>query len=449
MRKLTREPLVRALKELLGEDWAWLDREPETQPYETWRAKILERPPFHGRLDELWAQVIEHSFAGYERQLSVGAVVPCYGITPEEIRDTLQSLKNQTYPFSEVVVVLNEPGNQAAREAIFEWVTLENMKDGYERWHFIDRDRPGKRGAMAAGFRALKQLGVDIIVNVDADTVADADALANTVRVFQEDQDCHLITSNVRIKNLDHSKLWGNMLPQWTFYRYDYANLLERGAQSWFKNVTCGSGPWLAFYANDLTEELIEKFLSHTFFGAPVRPGDDRYLTRLLNALGLGTMFTPEVVVWTDCPTEWPRFRQQQSRWAQSAQINFLQIISPWLMPWAEVWKLRLWSISDLFYLGLFTYLVMGVFIRLGVRFMSTWTTTGIGPALAEIAPYALAFFLSNLWKGVYAAVTNKNWRGMFNALYFLVVIFVITPVKIRRNFNLTDTGWGGRSQKK
>jgi len=136
--------------------------------------------------------------------------------------------------------------------------------------------------------------------------------------------------------------------------------------------------------------------------------------------------------------------RQQQSRWAQSAQINFLQMTYPLLMPRAEIWKLSWWSASDLLYLGFFAYLV-GVLIRLGYRFFVTSATLGISPALVEVLPYAIVFALSNLWKGVSAAYTNKNWRGLVNGLYFIVVIFVITPIKLRRNFNLRDSRWGGR----
>ncbi len=449
-RGYTRPHLVEAIKRLDPDtDWTWLENETTNQSYESWRSKIFQHPVFAPHVEDAWQQVVEESFRHYEHQLTVGAVVPVYGIEPKEIEETLESIRIQRYPFSEVVIVLNEPGNQAAREFIVDWCTLENFREGYEKWHFIDRDRPGKRAAMAAGFRELKRLGVDVIVNVDADTVADADALVNTVRVFQEDPECHLITSNVRIKGLDRKKLVGNMLPQWTYYRYDYANNVERSAESWFKNVTCGSGPWLAFYADDLTEELIEKFLAHSFFGAPVRPGDDRYLTRLLNELGLGTVYCPDVVVETDAPSTWERFRAQQARWAQSAQINFLQITSPFLMPWAEIWKLKLWSISDLLYLGLFTYVILGVFLRLGIRFLITWANLGIQPALTEMVPYLIAFAISNLWKGIYASITNNDWHGMVNSTYFLPVVGVITPLKIMKNFDLTNTGWGGRTQKK
>jgi cellulose synthase/poly-beta-1,6-N-acetylglucosamine synthase-like glycosyltransferase len=325
MRGITRSPLVEAIKNLAPEEnWAWLEKLTRNpMHYELWRQEILNHPVF-AQNPERWTVVIQESFREQEL-LRAGAVVPCYGIAPNEIQETLASLEGQTYPFSEIVIVLNEPGNQAARGFIANWVTTKNAQGGITKWHFIDRDRPGKRGAMAAGFRKLRELGVDIIVNVDGDTSADVDALANTVRVFIAEPETALLTSNVRIKNLDRTKIRGNMLKLWTFFRYDYANSVERGAQSHFLNVTCGSGPWLALRANLIDEDFVTEFLTHTYRGAEVRPGDDRFATRQMNRKKLSTVYSPEVLVWTDCPEDWRRFRSQQSRWAQSAHINFVQ----------------------------------------------------------------------------------------------------------------------------
>lgn len=446
MRRITRTPLVEAVISTspVGVDMSWLRRESLRQHYLDWRQKIWDHPSIGGRLP-VWQQIVDASFADYQSLPTAGAVVPTYGLEPEELRATLDSLKEQTYAFDVVVVCLNEPKNQTLREAIDDYVTFANWQSGGRtQWHFIDLPTPGKRGAMAAGFVLLKRLGVDIVVNVDADTVADVDALANTVRTFLEDPACHLITSDVEIKNIERNRLWGQWLVQWTFYRYKYANLRERAGQR--RNVTCGSGPWLALLAQDMDEEFFDAFLNHEYGGVPVRPGDDRFITRILNRRRLGTMLQPDVNVQTDCPTEWRRFAQQQSRWAQSAQINFFQMTIP-PGPKAEIWTLTPWSISDTLYLGFFTYLVLGVFLRVIVTFTYLLTTQGIEAAWWYLVPYAVMFGLSNLYRGVYAALTQRHIFGMVDALYFLPMFALIVPIKLKRNFNLTDRSWGGRKE--
>ena len=415
--------------------------------YDQLREKIRNYHHFTQNLNS-WKLIIQDSFHN-QALLRAGAVVPCYGITPKEIEETLESLKNQTYPFNDIVVVLNEPCNQEARQCIASWVATNNSTVSITTWHFLDRDQPGKRGAMVAGFRKLLELGIELIVNVDGDTSADVDALANTVRIFLAKPDTSLLTSNVRIKNLNRTRIRNNMLKLWTYFRYDYANNIERGAQSFFLNVTCGSGPWLALRANLIDEEFINEFLTHSHRGFEVRPGDDRFVTRMMNRKKLTTVYSPDVLVWTDCPENWKRFRSQQSRRAQSAHINFVQQTTPAWLPSAEIWRLTLWSISDTIYLGLFTYIILGVFTCLGIEFVINFSKSGFEAALWNIMPYVIVFFLSNFWRGLYTSLTNNDWRGMVNAFYFLVVFFVITPEKIKRLNNLTDMGWGGRIEAK
>lgn len=445
MRVATRTPIIEALMEMFPGEMDWLLKESWNQHYPQWRQKIWDHPLISNRMD-IWFEVIERSFARYgDRLPSAGVGIPAYGLDGPELWDTTESVRTQSYPISAFVIVPNEPGNTELTEAAHNTAALLNFRAGTERWYVIELP-PGKRSAMAAEVRQLQKMGVDVIVNVDADTIADVDAMANTMRVFLEFPNIHMVTSNVRIKNIDRNKLWKNWIIQWTYYRYDYANHLERGGQK--DNVTCGSGPWLAVLSEDLTDEFIEEFLNHTFFGEAVRPGDDRWWTRKLNAEEKGTTFTPDVVVWTDAPTDRKRLYAQLSRWAQSAMINFFQIIWPF-GPSAEIWKLTPWSISDTLYLGVFSYLLIGVFLRLGFNFTHVALTQNFETALGYLLPYAIAFTLSNLWKGVYAAITNNHILGLVNALYFIPNITINLPARTMRMFKLRAKTWGGRVEKK
>ena len=429
---------------------------------------------------------------GFKVDRRIDANVPVYRVGIDELIDTLQSLKDQLFPFQRIWIVLNDPDNDALRTVIRGWIeaqaaeVLASFETGrmklaqrdflLGRWRFVDLKRADKRSAMAAawlstfgvqeneveGFLqdmfdnpekplALKAETADISLNVDSDTVAHPFASFVTYLSFVL-FGLSGLTSNVRIKNIserpDSKKprseaFWSWILSWLTFFRYDYANNVERAAQSWFWCVACMSGPWMGLLTSTVPDWL-GRFTNYTLRGVRIKPGDDRKVTYELNRRQLRVAYNPWVVTWTDAPDNWPRYRIQQDRWTMSMYANFFTSVSE-----GQIWQLHIWTLMDQMYAAGFTFLVMFACGRLVVQSIITGSNVGLAAVGQLLLPYIVILVCINLLRGIYSVWDNRDWRGMLSSVYILVVVKELIPIKINRLFIKgvapREYHWGGR----
>lgn len=312
---------------------------------ENWQAVVAET--FRSIPIEQWQLAFpEANLSGdpavFASELLV-AGVPIYGVDPDELQDTLERLEDQSVPFKQIAVALNDPNNDTAREFLQEWVSMRDPS----KWVFLDLPEANKKAAMAA---AVTTVEGQIFVNVDSDTAATYNANFFTLLAFVMFPHLHGLTSNVRIKNL--GPLRSSLLQWLTYFRYDAVNNVERGARRW--NETVLSGPWLAVRQASFLE-FLDDWFNFTFAGKPVRPGDDRRITFELNRRKLAAAYVPQVIVYTDCPDTIKRWYAQQSRWTLSYYVNMWDSFIS-----GQAWQLSLWSLLDQVYGGFFSFFLLG-----------------------------------------------------------------------------------------
>lgn len=173
----------------------------------------------------------------------------------------------------------------------------------------------GKRHAMTTGIRITQsQCDPDYLIMMDSDTyVRGAEAFDNLILTVHKDASAGCGTSQLRIFNFKDS-----LLTRIIAARYLYAFMIERGALSAWKCMTCCSGPFSVYRSSCLTYDLLQDFLQQKHCDQLVGPGDDRHLTLLVMLQGFRSVQTSEAKAYTETPSTLQRFLQQQLRWARS-----------------------------------------------------------------------------------------------------------------------------------
>jgi N-acetylglucosaminyltransferase len=404
--------------------------------YDEWRTKLWTQFPW---VKSNWRRIVmlavQHAANG--RPLpTIGIEMPIHGLAIEEVRNAVDALQKQTYRerIGSIVLGVNDSNNHQLRRAVRQ--LYYELNDPV----FVHKDLPRdhKRGAMAEGYRIHIEQRTDLSLNVDGDTVLDTDALAIGVLCMLLDSRVRGITSNVRLRNRDK-----NLLTILTAQRYNYANFLERAAQSWKYAVTCLSGPFMLLFTNDIAEILLDpaRWEEQRFLKELVGPGDDRQLTIQLNFDKKGTVFIPDIIVWTDCPETILIWERQQLRWIRSGMRSFFSTnFNPKYYD-----NVPAWSIFDQFYLALFTFLLAGVVITILYRVAVVWITFGAVAAWDVAWPYMLIVLIANLIRTSYGIIRNKDWRYVLSFFYLLVHIRYLMWLKIKAVFSLTNSNWLSR----
>ena len=172
----------------------------------------------------------------------------------------------------------------------------------------------GKRFCMTAGFSRIQEVFPtnSYVIVMDSDTIILPLSVSNLVRCIDHDPQNACATGSLRIF---HQR---NLLQSITNARFGYAFDVERGAMSYAGCMNCCSGPFSIYRQCLLTPTFLHDFLSQSFCGKQVGPGDDRHATVLLLLQGYHSRQTPFAHAYTETPLTFTRFLLQQLRWMRS-----------------------------------------------------------------------------------------------------------------------------------
>lgn len=394
--------------------------------YPQWRAELFKLNP---GLEDQWNSLIQQSMP---RPHKIGVEVPVYGLTPEELRNTVVSILEQSVPIEIVIVGVNQPSNTELIEATYR-IQVE-IND--PRLKVIEMPQAGKRGAMNAGFSIIAEAGCDITVNVDGDTVLDRDAIYTALMLIDAHIGIESVTSNVNVRNREI-----NLLTELTFQRYRYANEQERAAQSLFTGVTCMSGPLMVMLTRNV-QEIVPEWAFETFMGVPIGPGDDRSLTMHHLRRGWGVGYSPASVVWTDCPSDVPSWKRQQLRWSRSGKREFVR-------GWKWMYRMPIWSVFDQFYLMVFPFILGAIIGSISAEFFKNLVISGPVAAYEHAIDYVMIIILVNLINGVIAVMRNQDPKFILSAGYIYVHLRYLLRIHFHALFTLPESAWLTRGGEK
>lgn len=423
----------------------------------------------------IWRTFFKMGFIDIDQFPPVMIEIPIYHpASLAEVINTVDSLRHQSYPaISEITLCFNDPTNHDMNQAIQQYVRKIRHDD--KRIHFLSVPVASKRTAMFAGFqrhqRVINQAYKNwvahhsseplpdfaeenflgraqfdpnlntISVNIDADTQVESDAIALGVLLLLLDPHTTAITSNVEIRQPNL-----NFLTKLTFARYKAANLVERAAQSSLHTVRCMSGPLMMFWSHNLLylsprgQPMATEWVAEKFLQVKVEPGDDRSWTIRHNELGLGVRFHPDMLVNTDCPMSWSRWKKQQLRWLRSSHRNFF-ISLPFLF------RLPIFIIFDDLYLFFFPILLLLVVGQLGWKIVQVGMTNSWLAAGLVLLPYLQILTVIQVGKALHLVISQRDLRFFWLSCYLGVYLRYLIWLRIVSLATITQSEWTGRTQ--
>jgi hyaluronan synthase len=340
-------------------------------------------------------------------------IVPTYNEPKKVFIRAIASLMRLDYPDLEVIVVDDGSSNAGEVKRITE-------KAGFT---YIYQDNAGKREAMYTGIQKARPTS-KVILFSDSDTVWTPNAAKRLTDTLYADEHTGAVTGEVAVLNHRHS-----VMTRIIGMRYHMAFAYERASQSFFKTVTCISGP-LGAYRREIIENIKDDFVGQTFLGKPCTYGDDRHLTNLVLIEGYQVRYAARAKCYTQAPTSFFALLKQQSRWGKSYWRELF-----WQLKALPKHGLYLWY--DFFVTAILPFLLIGSVIHqlvlavfgspsaLIAMFLTIGTMSFVrvlDPMLRKRDPWYLAFVL-------------------YAFIYFLVLL----PVKLVALFTITTGKWGSR----
>ncbi|ODQ55543.1 hypothetical protein SAICODRAFT_52861, partial [Saitoella complicata NRRL Y-17804] len=235
-------------------------------------------------------------------------------------KENYQAITSTRIRFKNWIVGHHPPMEDEARS--YAWVeTTKEVKKIFNELElhqykavFFTQPHGSKRTAMFTGFMMAMQgyETKDYLFTTDSDTLVDKMALTHMARIMESDPMNGGVCGDVRISNKT-----GSVLAFMSHLRYWFAFNIERGCQSFFKCVTCISGP-LGFYRVDHLKLVLGEWVTQSFGGKETTFGDDRHLTNCILNAGYNCRFTHLSVCDTETPTGFVRWVKQQTRWCKS-----------------------------------------------------------------------------------------------------------------------------------
>lgn len=293
------------------------------------------------------------------------------------------------------------------------------------------------------------QYNFDRVLNIDSDTEIGGPFAILTSELMMRGHEkdgieVGCITGDVRVSIRDF-----NWLTEQTYQRYWTAFFKERGAQSLTGEVTCMSGPWVYMDTAKLAEILIEWYLYEHMAGRATF-GDDREISTRMLQHGYASLFCPDSVVKTDCPTDYKTWLKQQLRWNKSFTIYNLLMFE-------FIHKLSKFVQLDVLYQQTFPFALLIILGSVSQDALQVALEDGPIEGLLRVLPYAITILLYNeIFFGVYGTLRNKienedgefkrDYKFLYSPMYIYYHFRYLLWIKLYSFYDLfikKNTSWG------
>jgi len=318
------------------------------------------------------------------------------------------------YPDLEVIIVDDGSSNASDIKRITE-------RAGFI---YLHQANAGKREAMYYGLAKARPESKAILFS-DSDTVWKKDAAKQLVDTLYADNRTGAVTGEVAVLNHNYS-----VMTRLIGMRYHMAFAYERASQSYFKTVTCISGP-LGAYKRHVIESIKDDFISQTFMGKPCTYGDDRHLTNLVLIKGYQVRYAAKAKCYTQAPTKFFALLKQQSRWGKSYWREIL-----WQIKALPQHGLYLWY--DLIVTSILPFLLIG-----SVIYHLVLAALGQPETLVALA---ITIGLMSFIRVLDPMIRKRDLWYMAFVLYAFIYFLVLLPVKVLALFTMTTGRWGSRA---
>lgn len=221
----------------------------------------------------------------------IAAIVPAYDEDPEELRNVVYSILEQSIPV-EIVYVVDDGSKVPVGEPFY-----------HPRVAWMRKENGGKRSAQVYALAHMDPAAWDFILTVDGDSVLDPYALEHQLRAFSTDS-VMATTGMVLVRNRTD-----NLLSRLADMNIGTSCVMMRASRSLLGTLETTSGA-LAVYRAHILFKHRDRYLNGSY-------GDDRALA-MYSALEGKVVGVNEAVVWSAMPTTAKATYKQRLRWSKS-----------------------------------------------------------------------------------------------------------------------------------
>lgn len=343
---------------------------------------------------------------GYCPTLSV--VTPVYNEDPILFRRALNSWKSNEV--DEIIAVIDKSDT----------LCVEVFKDFAEKFSgakLIVTPKQGKRLALADG---IKVASGEIIALADSDTVWDPNIRATMVAPFVDERVGGVTTrQDVLAPKTLAQRLFNIHLDQ----RYlDEMTYLAVAGNA----LTCLSGR-TAVYRREALLSVLPGMENEKFMGVPCISGEDKCLTRLVQANGWHMRYQRNIRVFTTGAVSMRTFLKQQIRWIRNSWRSDLKSLGSWCL-WRNEKVLALHMVDRI--IVPFTLLIGPIYLVLSI-YRHNWIA---------VAVLVVWWHLSRGLK-LYSHL-RQHPRNILIIPSYIVMSYVLAVLKIYAFFTIRRQGW-------
>lgn len=351
----------------------------------------------------------------YQATLSI--VVPVYNESPQILSRAFESwIDNRP---DEIVFVIDERDTRS--QEVFNQFKEKYEREGVPSLQVYITNVEGKRAALLEGF--YRSTG-DIVAFVDSDTIWGSDIKRLLISPFA-DRRVGAVAPRQRVLNASTvaQRVYSIQLDS----RYDEEMPF---LSAYGDAVTCVSGRTAVFRRAALSP-VIDGLVKEKFLGQYCISGDDKYLTRSVQANGWAVRYQSNATVYTNAAPDWKTYLKQKVRWTRNSWRSDLRSIFDNSM-WIFRHKLLLLHTIDRF-LQPFALILSPIFFVISIVF-----NIHIG-----------AVVIMAWWFASRVVKINKHLirepRDIAIIWHYIIATFVISLIKIYAWFSIGRQGWKTR----
>jgi hyaluronan synthase len=340
---------------------------------------------------------------------TTSAIVLTYHDKPEYLKRCLDSLRNQTVPFTEVILAMDP------REGVENRLIAEGYADRYG--FKVVYDKGGNKRTAFAG--AFKESRGEIVYMLAGDTIYPPNTVEETLRPFA-DPKVGATTLKQRIYERDRT-----LARRFADIMYNIRFLITYPSLSSKSIVICTTGEIGAF-RREVIERHLDDFLTETFLGRRCILGDDRYLTSMVLKDGYGVVMQPiKEDVLTDSPDTMRGFVKQQLRWYRSGQrYSIKTLFLNWIPNKPAMLKIHCFSllVMPYFFIGVIAWAALNSALHL----YPVLIMEGFKGLYAVLLPVTGFYIAMSVKSAVHLKHHTEDWAVF--PIYALFAVAVILP---------------------
>lgn len=378
-----------------------------------WALSWLERPVTVGEFQQ---KILD--------RMHVTVSIPVFNEDPEVLDRVLYALFAQTRLPSRVQVV--DDGSAVDYEEVREW--WEQHRPPTVDFSWLRQENAGKKIAQAQTFSGDP---ADVFVTLDSDTVLEARALCEGLKPFADQR-----VQSVAGLELAWNHDW-NLVTRLNSTRQLVWQLVTCSSQNVARgNVLINRGTY-ALYRGQLVRDVLPAYVGETFWGRPIKLGDDTYLTTLALCRGRAVQ-QPSAVCLTMYPENLSHHIRQWTRWMRGTtlrtfwRLRYLPVASwGWLYTLLTLW----WYLASL-----------AITVVLAATWPGSASYTATMVATGVLWAWAMGSRLLVVDRSDQSFVGRAGAAAMAPVAAFWVMA-VLRFVRIYGTFTFLRQGWTTRSQ--